>query len=421
MFCSREFRFCIPFIVLLLLLGCRKKDEGTVTGSLILTSPTVGSDFVKRSGTGLVVGAANQSIQLRGVNLSYDRVASSDPSVNWRMADYTDWGTPVTTWYQEKHFASLSTIGFNVARLNLSYRIFEDNSDPGNYKASGWALLDQVIAWAKKYNLYLILDMHVAPGGAGIISCLGCGWRTWDDATYQSRFKALWREIARRYKDETTIAAFDLLNEPAPTGSVDQWKTLAQALVDEIRKEDTNHLLIVEMVNWIFDKNDQSTLSNLDLATLQSFQFLVSDANAMYDFHFYLPGNYTLQDEKGIDGGGYPEAGTMETTFAGTTAARDKAYLSSEMDQVLAYWKAQGVPYNFGEWGTADSAIQNEATKGGVSYIKDVMSLMTARSASWQFYYFNRLYQVDCCYSDNPTTLLSQELLDAFKAHLAAP
>jgi aryl-phospho-beta-D-glucosidase BglC (GH1 family) len=402
--------------LLLLLPSCATE---TGTGGTTTPEPEIEKSFIRRSGTQLVVGETDQVIYLRGVNLSYDRVSSDDPSEPWRLADYTDWGTPATGWYQEKHFASIKEIGFNVARLNLTYRIFEDNADPGNWKESGWELIDRLIGWGKKYGLYLILDMHVAPGGAGIVSCMGCGWRTWDEQAYQDRFKALWRAIAERYADETQMAAYDLLNEPAPTESASQWQSLAQALIDEIREVDKNHLIIVEMPVWIFDKNNDSPLGNYDTNVLSSFQFLVNDENVIYDFHYYLPTAFTLQDETGVDGGKYPDEAKSESTIGGTTMPRDKNYLDNEMKAITNFWASQGVPANFGEWGTAVSAIV-DSERGGIAYIQDMLGLMDERKMNWQFYYLNRIYRIDCCYDDNPTTPISQPLIDLFKSYFAS-
>lgn len=381
------------------------------------STSTIPKAFVRRNNDKLVVGETDQVIYLRGVNLSYDRVATDNPADDWLIADYTDTGTPITSWYQEKHFQTMQEIGFNVARLNLSYRVFEDNAAPGSFKASAWTLLDQLIAWGKTYGIYLIIDMHVAPGGAGIISCAGCGYRTWDDNTYQTRFKALWRAIAERYANEPQIAAFDLLNEPAPTQSASQWKTLAQALIDDIRTVDKNHLVIVEMVNWLFDRNDQSTLADFDTSVLSNFQFLVNDDNAIYDYHYYLPRNYTLQDELNIDGGAYPDIGVNELSISGNTMQRNKAYLENEMSIVNAFWKTNNVPINYGEWGTATSALAAGNDKGGAQYLTDMMELMKANNVNWQFYFFNKIYQVDCCYDDNPTSLINPDIVNAIKAH----
>jgi endoglucanase len=369
------------------------------------------SEFVRVQGSRLALGDGGQTIFLRGVNLSFDRVSESFCGAGeWRIADYTDWGTPVTCWYQENHFGLLRDIGFNVARLNLSYRIFEDNANPGQWKQSGWDLLDRLIQWGNNNDIYLILDMHIAPGGAGISACMGCGYRTWDETPYQLRFQALWREIARRYANEPRIAAYDLLNEPVPTQTPAQWLALAQTLIGAIREVDTNHMIVMETVNWVFDRDNNSPLQDLDLSTLNSFQSLVSDANTLYDYHFYFPGNYTLQFESGTDGGSYPDGSIDEATIAGLHAPRTVDYLSGEMETVNGFFVTNGVPINYGEWGT-----EGDPGKGGPTYMRDMLNLMDARGLNWQFYFMNRLYDIDCCSASNPTSPRSAELIAVFR------
>ena len=129
----------------------------------------------------------------------------------------------------------------------------------------------------------------------------------WEDHSNQERLKALWKEIADRYKDEIIIAAFDLVNEPVTTSSVDQWKQLAQEIINEIRSVDPNHLIIVEKLLGI----DGQWVTYNDTKN----QFLVNDYNVMYQFHSYYPGEYTHQNFQptGLgDGGKYPDLNTYQ-------------------------------------------------------------------------------------------------------------
>ena len=108
---------------------------------------------------------------------------------------------------------------------------------------------------------------------------------------YQDQLKALWRAIAQHFRDEPTIAGYDLVNEPSPPNRA-AWSNLAEAIISEIRAEDTNHLIIVERAlegGW-------------------GELFLVSDTNVMYDVHLYLTQQYCLQfDNCYGDGGYYPD------------------------------------------------------------------------------------------------------------------
>src|ERR1700704_4340144 len=53
----------------------------------------------------------------------------------------------------------LHRAGFNAIRVPLHYSLFETDD------AEGFALLDRLIGWCKAENLYVMLDLHAAPGG----------------------------------------------------------------------------------------------------------------------------------------------------------------------------------------------------------------------------------------------------------------
>jgi aryl-phospho-beta-D-glucosidase BglC (GH1 family) len=61
---------------------------------------------------------------------------------------------------EDIHF--LRQTGMNSIRIPLDYKFFI----PGNDE--GFALLDRVAGWAEKYHMYVVLDLHCAPGGQGI-------------------------------------------------------------------------------------------------------------------------------------------------------------------------------------------------------------------------------------------------------------
>ena len=53
----------------------------------------------------------------------------------------------------------IARTGINSVRIPLHYKFFLSDQE------EGFRLLDQVIGWAAKYHLYVILDPHCAPGG----------------------------------------------------------------------------------------------------------------------------------------------------------------------------------------------------------------------------------------------------------------
>ena len=64
----------------------------------------------------------------------------------------------------------------NAVRFYMNYRTFESDAAPGKNLDDGWQWLDDNIAWAKRHGVYLILNMHVPPGG---FQSLGNGKALW--------------------------------------------------------------------------------------------------------------------------------------------------------------------------------------------------------------------------------------------------
>ena len=68
---------------------------------------------------------------------------------------------------------------------------------------------------AKEKGLYVILDMHGAPGRQSGMDHSGrVGYnKLWSNKGFQDQLFGFETDI-NRYKNESTVAAYDLLNEP---------------------------------------------------------------------------------------------------------------------------------------------------------------------------------------------------------------
>ncbi len=162
--------------------------------------------------------------------------------------------------------------GFNSVRLPMHWNLFikdrRGKGASGNmvWNEEGFRRVDALIGWLKANHMYLILDLHAAPGGQGhdiAISDRNPNRPSlWHSSDNQEMTIALWSEIARRYKDETTIAGYDLLNEPN-WGFQDEndkggcretenrpLRDIYQRTIRAIRAIDANHMLIIEGNCW---------------------------------------------------------------------------------------------------------------------------------------------------------------------------
>ncbi|MBI5252985.1 MAG: cellulase family glycosylhydrolase [Euryarchaeota archaeon] len=203
-----------------------------------------------------VITASGKPVRLAGFNVGYE---------NFREGSLT-----------EEDIKRIAEWGANSLRLWMDYKPFE-------YKEDGFELLDKILSWCEKHKLYVILDMHFAPGGQNpydfVIQREGT-YEFWDNKEYQQRFIALWAKIAKRCAGREIIAGYDLLNEGAPP-DVDTYARVMGATAEAIRSNDSKHIIILEDARLLKGSTTEFALVRIE------------DKNTMYSIHVYYPHQLT--------------------------------------------------------------------------------------------------------------------------------
>lgn len=177
----------------------------------------------------------------------------------------------------------IAAMGFNSIRVPLHHDLFLDGS--GRVRSDGFFLLDRLIGWARANNLYVILDLHAAPGGQG--NDLSISDRDpaqpslWESPENIQSAVNLWSLLARRYRNETAVGAYDLLNEPNwafeadgdSHGCTEQGNVPLRSFMTNvtaaIRRVDRRHMIVVEGNCW--GSNYAGMLPLADPNTVLSF------------------------------------------------------------------------------------------------------------------------------------------------------
>jgi hypothetical protein len=148
------------------------------------------------------------------------------------------------------------------------------DSEPFSLKKDAWEWLDHTIKMAKERDLYVILDMHGAPGRQSGMDHSGrVGYnKLWSNKGYQKQTAWLWNQISKRYKDEPTVAAYDLLNEPWGSNEKNLKKVVLKCY-EAIRANNDNHIVIFPGHTSGIDFYENIRSVNLD--------------NVIYTMHFY--------------------------------------------------------------------------------------------------------------------------------------
>lgn len=289
---------------------------------------------------------------------------------------------PPPNHHGEQELRDLAAIGVNAVRFYLSYHFFEDDLEPLRYRQEGFEWLDQNLAWARKHGVYVILNVHVPQGG---FQSNGGGGMLWALPANQDRFVALWKEIARRYKDEPALAGYDLLNEPVVAGDAGAWERLARRTTWAIREIDPAHAIFVERLNAVMRGPGSSPDWSEDRNGKMNF-FLLDDTNVVYEFHFYKPFALTHQGATWI-----PVLRDVSTTWPGpfkdwdgSTKRGDRDYLARELAPYFAFGREQNVPLFLGEFGVIHKGY--EEGRNGVGWTSDVIDLALAEGVSLTYH-----------------------------------
>jgi len=280
----------IALAIILLASSCKvteNKSEKTTVNIL---------SFVKTKGTQLVDANGN-SIILKGTNLGHWLVpegymfkmnqVNAPRKIDEMLYELVGpdslqvfWKGFLNNYITHDDIKYLKSIGSNHVRLPFHYKMFTDDLYMGERNA-GFKYFDRLLDWCRQEKMYVLLDMHGAPGGQ-------TGDNIDDSYGYPFLFKSkssqdlmteIWVKIAEKYKNEPLIIGYDLVNEPIAHYFNDelpylnhQLFLLYKRIVAEIRKVDKEHTIFLNGSNWS---------GNFDV-----FEEIIDD-NVVYEFHKY--------------------------------------------------------------------------------------------------------------------------------------
>jgi aryl-phospho-beta-D-glucosidase BglC (GH1 family) len=239
--------------------------------------------FLKRD-RALIVGAGGKPVTLKGVNFggwlmmeAYFVFSPNLPQQVFEKEFAKACGPKALSeligafrdnFITEEDFKQVASWGMNCVRLPFHYKV-----GAGDGAVS---YLDRAIGWARKHKVYLILDLHAAYGAQNTdwhSDSLDGKAELWTKKANRQKTYALWEELADRYKDETIVAGYDILNESVlkDNGLLNEFY---RESIKAIRRSDKNHILFIEGQWWA---------QQIDV--LDDF----ADDNWVYSIHFYEP------------------------------------------------------------------------------------------------------------------------------------
>lgn len=246
-------------------------------------------DFVKVNGTTFTVGGKEILFSGLGIGtwLNMEHFMLGIPTTDSQIRKtFTDvFGKDTATEFfkrftldfvTEDDFQFLKDTGINLVRIPFNYHLFIDDQKPDTYKEEGFFYFDRLMELSRKYQIYLLPDLHTVPGGQNP------DWHSdnqtgypqfWHYKIFRDQIAALWKEIAARYKEEPYLLGYDLLNEPFLIPKDNLLDGFYKEVTAAIREVDGNHILFLEGDFFAMDFSCIDTL--------------IEDEQTALAFHYY--------------------------------------------------------------------------------------------------------------------------------------
>ncbi|NUN95200.1 MAG: cellulase family glycosylhydrolase [Candidatus Omnitrophica bacterium] len=367
---------------------------------------------------------------------------------------------PYEGWCTQEDFHRISGWGFNSIRLLLIWDAIEP--EPGEYDENYLRMIDERIAWARNAGLGVVLDMHQdlygpkIPGGDGAPE-----WATrdqgkphifpggvWSMAYYtspmvqasfdsfwsnapgpggvglQERYAAMWRHVAGRYADNSTVIGHDLMNEPFIGGRIGVFQTeIAPIIAPHLGMSASSpvHEMLgvlgqperiiealskAEVFSAVLEKGTP-IFQEFERVALQPMYQRVADAIREVDRRHWLfiePSvsantgfRSAIQPVRGKDGKTDPLQAyaphaydlVTETALAGQVSAERMKRIVSEL---RAHADEMGLPLFVGEWGAYPNSEE------GARCASEMMEILSEARAGHAYWVYSRDFKATACF-----------------------
>lgn len=217
--------------------------------------------------------------------------------------------------------------------------------------------------------------------------------RLWSDPDFQQAAVDFWRELAAALWDHPAIAAYNILNEPAPektTGLVENGRTEDMEAWQARQAGTTRDLpAFYDRVIAAIREVDWATPIMLDGGfyanprALATWPWRPADDRLLYAFHMYEPWAATSHANlRRADPLRYPGA---VSEYEGSDMSWDHDAVAAHVDAAFDWAAAQGLPPT--RMVAAEFGCMRRWDDCG-TYLGDVLDAVEARGGHWAFYAF---------------------------------
>lgn len=208
------------------------------------------------------------------------------------LEDETHWGNPKTT---KEMIDAVHEKGFDCIRIPITWYDHMGPAPDYTVDESWMARVEEVVNYALDDGMYVMINSHHEEE-----------WRIPDNAhidAVDEQHRALWLQIAERFKDYDEHLIFEGLNEPRVKGGENEWNggtkevrdcvnRLNQSFVDTVRSTGGNNAERLLIVTTVADSPMPDAINDL---------VIPEDDHIAVAIHAYTPYDFTFVSDASID------------------------------------------------------------------------------------------------------------------------
>ena len=308
-------------------------------------------------------GWENSTSAVLGMKTGWNLGNTLDSNGDWisggTSAWETAWGQPVTKPELIRMFADA---GFGAIRVPVTWK--EHIGADFTVDEAWMKRVQEVVGYVLDAGLYCILNVHHDTGTEGWLHASSSNY-----AAQSAKFKALWKQIAERFKDCGEKLLFESFNE-----MLDNSNNWGNPSADAVAAINSYNADFVQTVRATGGGNAHRNLivntyaANVESNSISGFALPADSAtdHLIAEFHSYAPYRFAFKQD---------DASQQLTVFDSACETEVKNLLTKAINAL----HAKGVPCIIGEYGADSSAAsESEIAKQATCYVSTAKSLGAA-------------------------------------------
>ncbi len=227
---------------------------------------------------------------------------------------------------EARYFRAIADAGFDFVRIPIRWSAHTAKTAPYTIDATFARRVDWAVEQATRQGLGAIINIHHFDALME------------DPSGQRSRYLAIWKQIADRYRHAPDSVAFELLNEPHSKLGAGAWNKLLRESIALIRRDHPSRTIVVGPVRY----NNIEALESLEVP---------DDDHLVVTFHYYSPFRFTHQGASWV---GQDASAWLGTRWNATDA--EKQAIRDDFDKALRWAVEHGHPLLLGEFGAITKA-----------------------------------------------------------------